>query len=392
MQIQKNNCKNNRRPGIECLAFTFYSFYTEGFVRQLKEYNPEICILVFDFDKIQIYAQPPGFKSRYDIVPYWRPSCFSLSIVKPFVFLADMFITVKLLFYLCRHLRPQKVWVENTFAAVIFSIFKLSGWIGKIIYMSGDWLVNSNNNKNLISFLGSNVFFPVCDYIACVSSALVLNITENISSARRKFWGKKITGREEMFAYSLEIKCASEKISDQKQTTMLFLGNIRPDSGLDIAIAALKQLREKHDFRLKIIGHIPPDYAHYRSLIAENKLEKYIDFAGFIKTGQLTEILQNCFCGLNIITSRHSYSSVTLPGKIFHYLQFMLPVIATGGVGHMQEIIQKHRLGIIIDPCGDSAAAAVLEIFRNQNQYRRNILEYIKTLPEVRYRDILESV
>ena len=229
------------------------------------------------------------------------------------------------------------------------------------------------------------------DYMACKLNDMVLDHTKEIAEARYSFWNKEISKRHGLYKYKPQIKALST-YDDRDRRFICFLGDIRKDSGLAIVISALSEVRKKYDIAIKIIGPENQErYAHLKRLAAELSVEHYVHFLGFVKTDKLAGVLSDCFCGVNLLTSVDSYSSYTIPGKFIHYLQFLLPVLTTKGGGPFVAQIQEKGLGIVIEPHKDKVVGAIIDIYREQNSYRGNIIQYINSQPTMSIREFLES-
>ncbi len=79
-----------------------------------------------------------------------------------------------------------------------------------------------------------------------------------------------------------------------------------------------------------------------------------------------------------MIKDKNSYTSFTFQGKIGDYLQYLLPLVVSQHVGLLKETIERNKLGIIADTSTISFTDAVLTIYNRQQEYKRNISDYIK--------------
>lgn len=375
---------------IDILAFKSYSYDTDSFIEDILFYSRNSILLISDFDKITVRYKPSNINFRESTISYFKTKNYKLNYyISPLLLGVNMFIFIKVVSTICWKYRPKVCWIENSYAAVIAGILRKCNLCGKSIYVPGDWVV-SINNKKFLSYIANNLFFPILDYLACKLNDLVLNHTEKISKARYKFWGKKIAKKEKLYSYKMQIK-ASNTHTDKEKKAICFIGNMREDSGLDIAIKSLVEMRKKHDFIIKIIGPKRQHYEYVKKLSSKYDVEQYVEFPGFVDTDKLAEILSDCSCGINLVTNINSYSSYTIPGKLIHYLQYLLPVIVTEGIGPLTSIIRDNKLGVVIEPSQDAFIDAVFKIYDEQKQYRENIVRYINSIPKIDIRELIES-
>lgn len=122
-------------------------------------------------------------------------------------------------------------------------------------------------------------------------------------------------------------------------------------------------------------------------LAKSNGVEERVDFLGFIEREQFKEVLADCFCGINVLTSAYSYSIKAMPSKIFDYLQYSLPVIVSKNLGPLVKVIEKHKLGIVINPNRDEFIKAVEKLSLFHKEYKKNIIAYINLFQDKKISD-----
>lgn len=375
---------------IDVLAFKMYSYDTDAFVEDILRYSRNSILLVHYFDKIVTQYKPPGVKLKANIINYINIRNQSMNYYfSPVVFLINIFLKCKLFLLICWKYQPKVCWMEDIYSALFIGLLRKFHLCKKSIYIPGDWVITSVSNKKLWSRIANNLCFPILDYLCCKLNDIVVNHVEKIEQARYEYWGRRIAKKEKLYSYKLQIR-ADDSNLDNKKNGICFIGNMREDSGLDIAIRSLVELRKRNDFIIKIIGPEGKYCEHLKKIPSIYNIEKYIEFLGFVETDKFGEILSECFCGINLITDINSYSYNTIPGKLIHYLQYLLPVIVTEGVGPFTACIQENGLGVVIEPSQDSFIEAVSTIYINQNQYRENIVRYINSMPEFDIKEIIE--
>ena len=375
---------------LDTLFLKYNSFDTKAFIQEAAAFSPNSIILVLDFEKIAVKYAAPGLEIRQSSFRLYYGKAH-ISWLKPFIFLLDLLLMLRLFVSLCLRFKPRTCWIESTYAAFLMCLIKLFGGCQRLIYLPGDWLVNKRHKK-FLSILNCNIIFPKLDYIVSRMSDVVIYGDERLALARHTYWGRKISSSEKIYN-PVEFPGISliQENSTEIKKCICFLGDARLDSGLDIAIRALGDLRQKEDIRLKVIGPPSSQMDNFKNLAKTVRLDRYVTFMGFVQTEALKEALADCFCGLNLLTQRDSYSSYGIPGKQIHYLQFLLSVIATDNAGTLVPIIRQKRLGVIIDPTSEDLQAAVWETFSNQQRYRVNIIDFIKSIKRVNIKTLIEA-
>lgn len=136
-----------------------------------------------------------------------------------------------------------------------------------------------------------------------------------------------------------------------KRPTLLAVGPLHRDSGFDIAIEALADIRSRFGTaELTIIGD-GPERAALESQTADLGLTDVVDFRGFVAASRLPAIINQS--SLIVVPSRVpvSGSAIAILGG-----QLLRPVIASA-IGGLDEIIEQHGSGLLVVP-EDPAALA----------------------------------
>ena len=374
---------------IDILAFIPDSIDTEIFIEDAISYSNNSIILLFDNENIKVGYKSPNVNFGKTIFKHYKYKKQSSNYLIMFLnFLSFCLLFTRLLTVICWKYRPKVCWIGNTHAATVVGILRKLNLTNKSIYVPGDWLASSRHKK-FLSYIGSNLIFTICDYLACKFNDVVLNHTEQIAAARYKFWGRKIAKKEKLYLLNLKIKAKSN--IEKKINNICFIGNLREDSGLAIIVKALSEIRKFQDIGLKIIGPKNHRSEDIRQLSIRYSVDQYVKILDFVETEQLAEILSDCFCGINLITSTNSYSSYTIPAKIINYLQHLLPVIVTEGVGPLASIIRDNKLGLVIEPSQEAFINSVFKIYNENKQYRKNIVCYINSLPKTNIKELIEG-
>lgn len=376
---------------LDILVFKQYSSDTDSFIEDIIDYNSNSIILIFDFDKIMVRYKPSNINFKKNTISFFKTKSYKVNYyISPFLFLITMVQFLKLFLFICCKYRPKVFWIENAFAAVIVGLLRKCHLCGKSIYLPGDWVVNPKNKKKFFSYIANNLVFPIADYAACKLNDVVLNHTEKIAEARYKFWGKKIAKKEKLYLYQPRIKISNISLNKMNKN-ICFIGQMRKESGLNLAIKALSKIRQHQDISLIIIGPKTQYYEYFRRLSKQYHVEPYVKFLGFVETDRFINILSDCFCGINILTVKDTYSFYTIPGKIMHYIQYLTPVITTEGVGYFSSVVKDNELGLVIESSETEFINAIYKIYHEQRKYRNNIIKYINSFPKVDVKELIED-
>ncbi|MFH1691103.1 MAG: glycosyltransferase [Candidatus Omnitrophota bacterium] len=381
---------NNSVKRVDLIAYKMNSSDSEHFVKDVLSFSRNSIVFMFDFEKISIVHKPKNINLLgVKKIPIFRVRNYRLfCFLAPVFFIINFFILFIFFMYLCLRFRPKACWMENVFAGFIMGILRRCGLCQKAIYVPGDWLVNSKNDS-FFKYLGNNVVFPVTDYFACRFSDLVLHHSQAISDARTNFWHKKVTRIEKPYIYRPRIMVNESIQNDSARKKICFIGQIRKDSGLDIIVNMLQLLRQEIDIALVVIGPNTHEYEALKKIVNVHGLEDCVKFYGFIETDHLGEILSECFCGLNLLTSKDSYSSFAMPGKLMHYIQHLLPVIVSEGIGYFSSEVKGHDLGQVIEAKPDNIKESLVGMYHDYAIYKQNILKYINNFPVSDIKDLI---
>ena len=369
-------------PRLDVLAYKLDVDNTDSFNEDVISYSGNSLILNWNSNKVWVQYKPDNIKFDKLTINFlklrsqrWR--CFFL----PLITLAHIIQVSKLFILICWKFRPKIFIVENFLEGMIAGIIRRCGLVSKSIYLPCDWFAGYKYKK-LTSNIANNLIFPYIDYFACRLNDIVVDRPGNITESRNKYWGRKIPTTERQFIQQPRIQVNNTSI-DKKRANICFIGELREDSGVDLAIKALTKIRKKLDVTFKIIGHKRLSYEYFLKLCKEHNVEEYVKFLGFIGRKDFNSVLSDCLCGLNILITKNSYSSYGTPSKIMHYFQHLLPVIVTEGVSPpMVRDIKEKELGCVIGLSEDELVEAVLRIYSGQETYRKNIKDYIESFPK----------
>ena len=165
---------------------------------------------------------------------------------------------------------------------------------------------------------------------------------------------------------------------------LAFMGHVLKKQGVQYVIAAISKIIKKiPNFSFEVIGG--GDYLpELKKLARELKIDKYVNFYGFIESHEKVEqLLSSCDVAVAIYDKHDEAGNLSFtyfadPGKIKSYLAGGLPVLLTD-VSHNAKEIEKLGCGKIITADKRSIADAVVSMLKNEKKIarmRENALKY----------------
>ncbi len=124
---------------------------------------------------------------------------------------------------------------------------------------------------------------------------------------------------------------------------LLYVGNLDKHRGADLLISAFSRFRQEfHNARLTLVG----DGNHREALKAMVKnlhLENAVTFPGWVPWKRVSDfIAQSTVCLIPHLRSEHT--DTTLPNKLFDYMAFSKPVVASD-CAPLKRVIEQERCG-----------------------------------------------
>lgn len=158
----------------------------------------------------------------------------------------------------------------------------------------------------------------------------------------------------------------------QAGNTILFVGVIRPNVGLEIVYEFLKT---HPTYNIKVVGICDqPLYKKHLDMIRRYKIKSQVNFPNrFFFDKELTEVSKKCFVGVALYeiddTSTIYYAD---PGKVKTYSMLGIPVIMSK-TSSIVPYVKKFKSGKVIDRNAPTLALAVKEIKKNYSIYKKGV-------------------
>lgn len=273
---------------------------------------------------------------------------------------------------------------------MFISIFplRLFGFIKRIVYYSVDFVPQRFPNPFL------NWLYHFMDKFACKFSDINwVMVKQQIKERRRYGIIPSNSSPFTIVPIGYELKNINVRPLDKIDFyNVVYAGGLRESYGPQLAIKAMPALLKKFPkIRLTIIG-VGKYENELKKLIKVLKINKYIDFRGFIPSFKdLTDtIAKHSVAVAPYVPNPGSYSYYSDPSKIKLYICCGLPVITTK-VTTLTNLISKTSSGIIIDYSEKSLADAVIKLLSNRDRYMQYKKAAIKLSKRFDINHILDS-
>jgi glycosyltransferase involved in cell wall biosynthesis len=168
----------------------------------------------------------------------------------------------------------------------------------------------------------------------------------------------------------------------QKFTTqnklIIYAGSLEPYQGIDLLIAAYKQvLAREPDSVLLIVGGLPQQVRNYQAYARKIGIAASIHF-----TGQVPQQVAQKLCRAAAVQVSPRISGTNTPLKIYEQLASGIPLVATNIYSHTQAI--DSDVAFLVDPVPASMAEGIIEAL-DPNGRRASIIQSAQALYEIKY-------
>lgn len=154
------------------------------------------------------------------------------------------------------------------------------------------------------------------------------------------------------------------KRNNSELFTIISVAGLYPRKGTRYLIAALEQIKERIDFKTRIIGD-GPLRNELEELVLQKGLENIVEFLGKASNDKVANDLNNSNCFvLPCIVTEEGYMD-GLPVAIMEAMAMGLPVISTPVAG-IPELIIHGQTGLLVPQRDPKALAeAILQLYKN---------------------------
>lgn len=152
------------------------------------------------------------------------------------------------------------------------------------------------------------------------------------------------------------------------KVTLVFSGGMQSGRGLHNLVKLLTRLPEKYELKFIGDGALKPEL---EQLATSLNLSNRIHFIGRVKNTEVIEELSKATLGVYLMENSGLCHYLALPNKLFQFISAGLPVVVPK-FPEMERVVNEFQIGAAIDPANiEAAASKVLELTRNQQEYRQ---------------------
>ena len=207
-------------------------------------------------------------------------------------------------------------------------------------------------------------FINKADKVITVSPEFIESIKERIPTSEKKLVLVPNTIRQSFYKnYTIENSILKRYTN---QFVLLYLGDTHLRRGLQTAIAAVKDLKDKiPNIKLVIVGKNTTDTI-LKQQVQELNLEQFVDFEGW----QNVSLFQSYILSSAICISplhRNLQHDVAYANKIFQYMSFAKPLLVSDATAQ-NRLVTKHKTGLVhLDRDVKDFVAKTLQLYYDNN-------------------------
>lgn len=260
------------------------------------------------------------------------------------------------------------------FSGLTGVILKKLGICKRNIYYAIDYYkVDKSASKFTQILVGIENFI---DKIAVLYSDEVWDISSRIKEGREQFNKLKYNVYESKhrivpLGYDLTF-FHSKEVKDIDRYSIVFVGVIVANQGLELMLEALPSLRKVFPrISVKIIG-TGPFLKSFKRKVNEQKMSNHFEFYGFIEDeNKMLDVVASSAIGISVWNNASDKALNAYygdPGKTKLYSVCSLPVIVSDFTVY-SEIVTKYKAGIAIKYDKKALVNAIKELFSNESLY-----------------------
>ncbi len=261
----------------------------------------------------------------------------------------------------------------NAFTSFFLKFFR---HIDTIVYYPIDYVPERFHNTVL------NLIYHHIEKFCAQYSNWTWNFSPRVIAARNKRWG--ITFKNQLIVphgvhFNRIKRLPFERIHKRE---IIYMGTLFERQGVQLVIESLPKVIKKFpEIKFVVIGKGPYETA-LKKLIKKLKVEKYVEFLGYISNHAVMEnrIAQAALAVALYDKKYDDFSYYGTPGKIKNYLGAGVPIAMTD-VPYGVKQIEDAQCGFIVKYNKEELADKLVNFFSNENimkNYRINALKFVK--------------
>lgn len=264
----------------------------------------------------------------------------------------------------------------NNINALVGVLLKKLGFTKKVIFYCIDYIP-----KRFSSPLINSIYHRIDKWVV-EESDVTWNLSPRMGEGRNKKWGKVLGNQITVPIGAWYARIQAHRTTKINPHEIIYVGTIIEKQGLDICIEAVRVLKETiKDIQLTIIGSGPYEDV-IKSLVKKYKLEKYVQFLGYLDSHEDVERrLSEASLAVALYNpAKDMFTYYADPTKVKTYLACGLPVLITD-IPYIAKHVEIAGCGIIVDYVLSDITEKIEQFFNDKKrikQCRMNALMFAK--------------
>jgi len=292
-----------------------------------------------------------------------------------FFYLKDLALT---LFWCLVHNKGNDYFIGvNNFNAFSGYLLRLIGNVKEVIFYTIDYIPKRFKNEF------TNSIYHWLDRFTLSKSNKVWNLSSIMTDEREKRGvSQKYREKQIVVPIGTDISDSPQRINKIDRYRIVFMGHLRQGQGVEMLISSMKDIVTLiPKANLLIVGGGPLE-TKLKDLVKQLRLEKSINFSGFVeKFSDVQELLNSSAIAVApYVDDGSTYTRYTDPGKPKDYLASGLPVVITK-VPQVAIEIEKNKCGFAINYDKKELVKALIKLLEDDDllvSFRRNALKMAK--------------
>lgn len=197
-------------------------------------------------------------------------------------------------------------------------------------------------------------------------------VIANEETVQKKF--AKIIGEQKakvLYNFSDALDDFQDLSYDEKKYDLIYSGAITELRGAYLILNGLIKAKQKlPNIKLVFLGRYYPENLknELQYFIEKNDLSRNVHLQDAVPYREVAEYYNQSRVGLVLLQRVKTYE-ISMPIKLFEYMAFGLPVVASN-FGHMKKYIEKDLCGTLVEPDNaEQVGSAIVEILSNRKLY-----------------------
>lgn len=145
--------------------------------------------------------------------------------------------------------------------------------------------------------------------------------------------------------------------------SIIYVGGISKLYGIDLILEAMEKVNQKQYINLNLVCREKELY----NISDEYKNKEWLKIYNISGQEALMKVYKESKIAL-IATQKNIYNNFAIPTKLFEYMQYNMPIVATNNL-EVKNIIEKYNIGIATEADAEKYADAILKIYNDEELY-----------------------